>query len=66
MKRSDSSHTGADDLGRLDAEVGGNGLVVPLFADLERHDMGPRLAETFEAGGGHIPDEPNEDLLPLQ
>jgi hypothetical protein len=35
----------------------GGGVRVPLFADLKRHDMGPRLAETFEAGGGHIPDE---------
>lgn len=35
----------------------GGGVTVPLFADLKRHDMGPRLAETFEAGGGHIPNE---------
>jgi Di-haem oxidoreductase, putative peroxidase len=27
---------------------GGDGVVVPLFADLKRHQMGPRLAETFE------------------
>lgn len=25
----------------------GGGIVVPLFADLKRHDMGPDLAETF-------------------
>jgi hypothetical protein len=30
------------------------GDVVPLFADLKRHDMGPRLAETFERGIGEI------------
>ncbi len=28
----------------------GGGVVVPLFADLKRHKMGPRLAETFERG----------------
>lgn len=28
----------------------GGGLIVPLFADLKRHKMGPRLAETFERG----------------
>jgi len=28
----------------------GTGVVVPLFSDLKRHDMGPRLAETFERG----------------
>ena len=28
----------------------GQGVVVPLFADLKRHKMGPRLAETFERG----------------
>ncbi len=28
----------------------GAGVVVPLFADLKRHKMGPRLAETFERG----------------
>ncbi len=28
----------------------GGGLFVPLFADLKRHKMGPRLAETFERG----------------
>jgi hypothetical protein len=27
---------------------GSGGLVVPLFADLKRHDMGPALAETFD------------------
>lgn len=27
-----------------------HGIEVPLFADLKRHDMGPRLAETFERG----------------
>jgi CxxC motif-containing protein (DUF1111 family) len=26
----------------------GGGVRVPLFADLKRHDMGPRLAETAE------------------
>jgi hypothetical protein len=31
-------------------EPSGNGVVVPLFADLKRHRMGPRLAETFERG----------------
>ena len=28
----------------------GQGVRVPLFADLKRHKMGPRLAETFERG----------------
>jgi len=28
----------------------GPGVLVPLFADLKRHDMGDRLAETFEFG----------------
>ncbi|REJ73501.1 MAG: hypothetical protein DWQ30_24260 [Acidobacteria bacterium] len=28
----------------------GGGLQVPLFADLKRHAMGPRLAETFSGG----------------
>ena len=28
----------------------GGGVFVPLFADLKRHKMGPRLAETFERG----------------
>ena len=32
---------------RFDRSDGG-GLVVPLFADLKRHDMGPALAETFD------------------
>jgi hypothetical protein len=30
--------------------VPGAGVAVPLFADLKRHHMGPRLAETFERG----------------
>ncbi len=30
--------------------VPGGGLVIPLFADLKRHKMGPGLAETFERG----------------
>jgi hypothetical protein len=34
------------------------GVKVPLFSDLKRHDMGPRLAETFERG-----DLPNEDFI---
>ena len=28
----------------------GSGVRVPLFSDLKRHKMGPRLAETFELG----------------
>ena len=28
----------------------GPGVIVPLFSDLKRHAMGPRLAETFERG----------------
>ena len=28
----------------------GSGVVVPLFSDLKRHDMGPGLAESFEIG----------------
>jgi len=31
-------------------EQSGTGVVVPLFSDLKRHDMGPRLEETFERG----------------
>ena len=34
----------------FDREPHGSGVVVPLFADLKRHDMGPRLAESFERG----------------
>jgi hypothetical protein len=34
------------------------GVRVPLFSDLKRHDMGPRLAETFERG-----EIPNEDFI---
>ena len=30
--------------------VPGGGIKVPMFADLKRHNMGPRLAETFERG----------------
>jgi hypothetical protein len=29
---------------------GEDGVYVPFFADLKRHDMGPRLAESFELG----------------
>jgi hypothetical protein len=32
----------------FDRVAGGDGVFVPLFADLKRHKMGPRLAETFE------------------
>ena len=32
-------------------ETGNGGIVVPLFADLKRHDMGPDLAESF---GGEL------------
>lgn len=32
----------------------GNGIKVPLFADLKRHKMGPRLSESFERGQGEI------------
>lgn len=31
----------------FEADPNGNGVIVPLFADLKRHDMGPRLAESF-------------------
>jgi hypothetical protein len=31
-------------------EQSGTGVIVPLFSDLKRHDMGPRLEETFERG----------------
>ena len=34
----------------FDRMPSGTGVDVPLFADLKRHDMGPRLAETFERG----------------
>ena len=39
------------DLARFgfDRVPGGDGVSVPLFADLKRHKMGPRLAESFEA-----------------
>ena len=36
------------DVGFVSAPHGG--VYVPLFSDLKRHDMGPRLAETFERG----------------
>ncbi len=38
-------------------EVSNGGVIVPLFADLKRHAMGPRLAETFERGGDVAQDE---------
>ena len=45
----------------------GKGVLVPLFSDLKRHDMGPGLAESLEFGGGGIPyspiDIPNEDFI---
>ncbi|MGB0717423.1 MAG: di-heme oxidoredictase family protein, partial [Phycisphaerae bacterium] len=31
----------------FDLDPDGDGLIVPLFADLKRHDMGPALAESF-------------------
>lgn len=34
----------------FDLDPNGAGVLVPLFADLKRHKMGPRLAETFERG----------------
>ncbi|HMB53616.1 MAG TPA: di-heme oxidoredictase family protein [Thermoanaerobaculia bacterium] len=34
----------------FDADPHGPGVIVPMFADLKRHDMGPDLAETFEFG----------------
>jgi hypothetical protein len=34
----------------FDADPNGPGVIVPMFADLKRHDMGPGLAETFEFG----------------
>jgi len=39
----------------FDLDPNGTGVIVPLFADLKRHDMGPGLAETFEFAG-EIPD----------
>jgi hypothetical protein len=33
---------------------GEGGIVVPLFADLKRHDMGPGLAEDFHFGDGEF------------
>lgn len=40
------------DLGQVGFQrvQGENGVYVPFFADLKRHDMGPRLAESFESG----------------
>jgi hypothetical protein len=32
----------------FDKAPNGQGVIVPLFADLKRHDMGDRLAESFE------------------
>jgi len=38
------------DLSNADFDaVNGAGVEVPLYSDLKRHDMGPRLAESFEA-----------------
>lgn len=36
----------------------GPGVIVPLFSDLKRHDMGPRLAESFDHG-----DLPNSHFI---
>lgn len=35
---------------RVGFEPYGEGVKVPLYSDLKRHDMGPGLAETFERG----------------
>ena len=37
----------------------GTGVIVPMFSDLKRHDMGPELAETCEA----CKKVPNEDFI---
>ena len=36
------------DLKKVGFERAGSGVEVPFFADLKRHSMGPRLAETFD------------------
>jgi CxxC motif-containing protein (DUF1111 family) len=42
----------------------GNGVLVPLYSDLKRHDMGPRLAETLEHGAPGMPPEiRNEEFI---
>jgi len=43
----------------FDADKNGSGVVVPLYSDLKRHDMGPGLAETFERAG----EIPQEDFI---
>ena len=42
-------HVDLTDVG-FQADPHGPGVIVPFFADLKRHDMGPGLAETFERG----------------
>jgi len=37
-------------LGRVGFRKRGSGVLVPMFSDLKRHNMGPGLAETFERG----------------
>jgi hypothetical protein len=45
------------DLKKVGFKKSGPGVVVPLFSDLKRHDMGPRLAESFEIPGKAVADE---------
>jgi Di-haem oxidoreductase, putative peroxidase len=51
-----ATNPGANDYAKVDlvrvgfTPVDGAGVAVPLLADLKRHDMGDRLAESFEFG----------------
>jgi hypothetical protein len=48
----DHVYAKVDMVGQLDFDPWpGAGVIVPLFADLKRHDMGERLKETAEDGG---------------
>jgi hypothetical protein len=48
---------GTVDLNKVGFKKSGPGVSVPLFSDLKRHDMGPRLAESFEIAGKPVANE---------
>ncbi len=48
---------GLVDLKKVGFKKSGQGVVVPLYSDLKRHDMGPRLAESFEIAGKAVANE---------
>lgn len=45
------------DLKQVGFKKSGHGVDVPLYSDLKRHDMGPRLAESFEIADRPVANE---------